>query len=284
MRGFGVKLKFMFHNVIRSRGTTLLVRPLHKHPRCHYIQPLKMQYSEIEPHLTLSNYVGAYWTACGSSKKPTVEKILPDGCVDIIFNLGNDCYTENGTFLMKSEGVYLVGTMTRFKETEMDSSTKLLGVRFKPGAISVFFKLPSLYEITNQTVDLEFYDFDLKKLTQSPFEFLNQELIKNLKRPNHNLLEQIRTINHSKGQVKIEKLAFIHCTTVRQLERSFKQNLGVSPKEFVNLVRYQHTAKAIEQRKSSQSLLSIAYDFGYYDHSHLTNDFKRYIGCAPSII
>jgi hypothetical protein len=51
-----------------------------------------MKYSEGKhAHPALSNYVDAYWTATGSSKTVTVEKILPDGCVDIIFNVGNDC-------------------------------------------------------------------------------------------------------------------------------------------------------------------------------------------------
>src|ERR1700741_5490201 len=103
-----------------------------------------MQYVEVTPHPMLSNYVDAYWTASGSSTPHSIEKILPDGCVDIIFNLGNDCYTDNGTFLMKSEKTYLVGTMTKDKETEMDNNTKLLGVRFKPGGGSDVGKFLSL--------------------------------------------------------------------------------------------------------------------------------------------
>lgn len=243
-----------------------------------------MQYLEVIPHPTLSNYVDAYWTASGNSTQHNIEKILPDGCVDIIFNLGNDCYTDNGTFVMKSEKAYLVGTMTKYKETEMDNNTKLLGVRFKAGAVSAFFKFVSLSEIANQTIELGKLCFDLRKLIKSPFEVLNQKLVKNLNKPNHSLLNQIETIKKLKGQIKIEELASLHFTTVRQLERNFKEHLGITPKEFVNLVRYQNAMKAIEQRKPNESILSIAFDFGYYDHSHLTNDFKQYIGCAPTFI
>jgi hypothetical protein len=50
-------------------------------------------------------------------------------------------YTDNGAVLMNNAKAYLVGTMTRFKETEMDSSTRLLGVRFKPGAFLAFFNV-----------------------------------------------------------------------------------------------------------------------------------------------
>ncbi|MES1219381.1 MAG: helix-turn-helix transcriptional regulator [Bacteroidota bacterium] len=244
-----------------------------------------MQYAEVTPHPSLSNYVDAYWTATGSSAQHSIEKILPDACVDIIFNLGDDCLTDNGAFLMKSEKTYLVGTMTTYKETEMDNNTRLLGVRFKPGAVSAFFKFASLNEITNQTIEPgELLRIDLRKLIKSPFELLNQQLSRNLNRPNLHLLTQIQTIKKSKGQVKIQELAATHYTTVRQLERNFKEHLGITPKEFANLVRYQHAMKAIEQRKPNESILSIAFDFGYYDHSHLTNDFKRYLGCAPTFI
>lgn len=244
-----------------------------------------MQYIEVKPHPTLSNYVDAYWTASSSSAQQSIEKILPDGCVDIIFNLGNDCSTDNGAFLMKPEKAYLVGTMTTYKETGMDNDTRLLGVRFKPGAVSAFFKFVPLSEITNQTIELgKLLSLDLGKLITSPFELLNQELAKNLNKPNHPLLMQVETIKQSKGQVTIPALASTHCTTVRQLERNFKQHLGITPKEFTNLVRYQHAMKAIKQRNPNESILSIAFDFGYYDHSHLTNDFKWYTGCAPTFL
>ena len=244
-----------------------------------------MNYSEAAPHPALSKYVDAYWTATGSSKAFTIEKILPDGCVDIIFNVGSDCYTDNGAFLMKNDGTYLVGTMTRFKETEMDSSTRLFGIRFKPGTFLAFFKYAPLSEVANRTVELDArFRLSTNKLIKSPFEFLDKLLFKNLKSANQYLLEQIQTVQKSKGQVKIEELASLHCTTVRQLERSFKHHLGITPKEFVNLVRYQNVKAAIEQRKPGQSLLSIAFDFGYYDHAHLTNHFREYNGSTPSVL
>jgi AraC-like DNA-binding protein len=242
-----------------------------------------MNYSEAAPHPALSKYVDAYWTVTGSSKTSTVEKILPDGCVDIIFNVGDDCYTDNGAVLMKNDRTYLVGTMTRFKETEMDSGTRLLGVRFKPGAFLGFFSYSPMCEIANRTVELDGRFCFTNTLIKSPFEFLDKFLFKNLKNPNQYLLDQVQTIKRSKGQVKIEELASAHCTTARQLERNFKHYLGITPKEFVNLVRYQHVKAAIEQRKPGQSLLSIAFDFGYYDHAHLTNHFRYYHGCVPSV-
>ena len=71
-------------------------------------------------------------------------------------------------------------------------------------------------------------------------------------------------------------------TTVRQLERSFKQHIGISPKQMINLIRYQNAMTAFQARKPKESILSIAFDYGYYDHAHLANDFKRYNGVTPA--
>jgi AraC-like DNA-binding protein len=243
-----------------------------------------MKYIETAPHPALSGYVDAYWSVTGSSKTVTIEKILPDGCVDIIFNLGDDCFTENRSFLMKNERAYLIGTMTRFKETEMDTNTRLLGIRFKPGSFLTFFNHAALYEVANRTVEMDcLFSFNPDVLLKSPVEFLDKLLFKNLKNSNRQLLDQIQTIQQLKGRLKIEELASKHYTTVRQLQRNFNHWLGITPKEFVNLVRYQNAKAAIDQRKPGQSLLSIAMDYGYYDHAHLTNQFSQYMGSSPSV-
>src|SRR5689334_8550633 len=108
-----------------------------------------MKYSQENPDKSLAGYIDAYWTAKGDSINTFTEKILPDGCIDIIFNLGSDCLTDNGEFNMRGEKVYLVGTMTRFKETRMHSETRLIGVRFKPAGFSAFHRFSSLHEITD---------------------------------------------------------------------------------------------------------------------------------------
>jgi len=244
-----------------------------------------MHYVEFLPSGLISNYIEAFWKAGGNSTQPVVEKILADGCVDIIFNLGNDCKTDNGAFVMQSEKIYFVGTMTTYKETIMDSDTNLFGVRFKPGGFSAFHKFSSFHELTNQTVELEkSFHFDLKKISSNPPEYLNSYFASRLNSENSFLLEIVNTIQKHNGQIKVERLARQHYTTVRQLERSFKQYIGISPKEFISVVRYQCTMAALQNKKPGQSLLSIAIECGYYDHAHLTNELTRYNGVAPSLI
>lgn len=242
-----------------------------------------MAYNQFNPHPALADYIDAYWTVAADGNELKTEKILPDGCVDIIFNLGADCKTDNSSFTMHNEKVYLIGTMTRFKETNINPETNLLGIRFKPAAFSAFYKFNSLHEVTDQTVEFEkTLSPDLQKIIQYSTAYLNHFFLNKLSKPKHNLIPVIADIQNHKGQLNVNKLAQRHFTTKRQLERSFKQHVGIGPKEFINFVRYQFTLSVIKNRASNRSLLDIAFECGYYDHSHLTNEVKRYTGVAPS--
>ncbi len=242
-----------------------------------------MIYTEFEPHPQLAPYIDAYWTAKGDEQQPRKETILPDGCIDIILNAGDDFTTDQQGTSMKHEKFYLVGTMTRHKETVMHNKINLLGIRFKPGAFSAFYQFDSLHEITNQTIEFDKkLAPDIGKLLQKPVSCLNQFLLDKLSKPKHLLFSIIADIQQYKGQIKVEALARRHFITIRQLERSFRQWLGTSPKEFINLVRYQHASQLLRQNHAGNSLLGIAIACGYYDHAHLSNDIKKYSGVSPS--
>ncbi|WP_404980341.1 helix-turn-helix transcriptional regulator [Chitinophaga pollutisoli] len=73
-----------------------------------------------------------------------------------------------------------------------------------------------------------------------------------------------------------------HFTTVRQLERNFKKFIGLSPKEYSNIIRFQNALATIKNSDENRSLIDIAFECGYYDHSHLTNEIRRNTGLSPS--
>lgn len=242
-----------------------------------------MIYHQLPPHPALANYIDAYWTVTGSERAFQIEKILPDGCVDIIFNLGEQCVTDNGLFTMHTDHVYLVGTMTTFKETIMSPDTNLIGIRFKPAAFTAFYKFASLHEIKDVTVEFDRrLAPDLKKIVQSSAAYLDEFFLAKVTKPKHNLLPVVTEIQEYPGQVNLKALADRYCTTPRQLERNFRQHIGAGPKEFLNVARYQSALSKIKNNPTRRSLSDIAFECGYYDHAHLTNEIKRYTGSRPS--
>jgi AraC-like DNA-binding protein len=65
----------------------------------------------------------------------------------------------------------------------------------------------------------------------------------------------------------------------RQLQRSFRENLGISPKNYLRVMRLYKAYQRGLIRKENFS--NIAYQFGYADPAHFTRDFKDYFGVSP---
>ncbi|MFF5382313.1 DUF6597 domain-containing transcriptional factor [Pedobacter suwonensis] len=209
--------------------------------------------------------------------------MLPDGCVDIIFNIEDDYRTETGSVLMKSETTYLIGMMMHFKEYQTIGKSKILGIRFKPAALSCFFKLSSLHEFTNQSIELENMDLPLvHAIDKNTSAYLDRFFLRKLSPPKYSILPIIKDIEELNGQLKVGELAKKYFTSPRQLERNFKNLVGVSPKDFISVVRYRFANRIIKNNTSRKCLAEIAFESGYYDHAHLTKEIKRFTGSAPS--
>lgn len=118
-----------------------------------------MSYQQYQPHPALAPYIDAYWTVTGSEAITVTNRIMPDGCVDIIINRGTDFTTDSGHAGMKHATAYLAGTMTHYKDAILRPGTNLLGIRFKPAAFAVFYSYASLHEVTDISVEFD------KKLT-----------------------------------------------------------------------------------------------------------------------
>jgi len=68
--------------------------------------------------------------------------------------------------------------------------------------------------------------------------------------------------------------------TERSLERRFKQAIGISPKLFGRICRFQVSLNQL--RKDNYDKLSdIAYENGYADQSHFIRSFREFAGVSP---
>jgi len=242
-----------------------------------------MTYNSFPPATPLRPYIERYWTLSSFQAKSEVVTVMPDGGVTLVLNLGANILSRHFNEVIGNESLFLVGTMLRWDEQILQGESKLLGIQFKPGAFTHFYKYESMDKVANQVQ--EFYRSmfpDLKMTIQHFLPYLNQYYLDRLSSPRHSLLEVISDIEQHGGQVKISALTKRHYCTERHLERQFLLQIGVSPKEFINLTRFQHAFRKVQQNGQDRSLSDIAWDCGYYDHAHLTNDFKRYTGTAPT--
>jgi len=246
-----------------------------------------MGYQEYKPSNKLENLIDSYWLIKDLNRSGN-QRILPDGCADIIFNFGKaNSSIPKGT-------IAISGMMTKFSDVSLGNGSELLGIRFKSGQLSNLTNHP-LFEIKNKTIEASkiIPELNLEKLEQLEeqkniekklklIESIIYKILSTKKLPVDSLISSVTDfILNSSEPINISKLAKNHYISLRQLERRFKNKIGVTVKEYTGIVRFKQTIKSIANYPE-QSLLHIAFDNGYYDHSHLTNEVKRISGHIPS--
>lgn len=244
-----------------------------------------MKYSKIKPCKELEPFIHFYWELKGNQQEQQWERVFPDGCAGILMSLGKNCLTDNGSVSMEFGKTYVVGAMTSFKDSLIDIDTHLIGACLKPATFTNFYNHAPQNELTNNTIQFEKSNsFNADRVFDNPFNYFDHFFSERIKSKNNPLQSIINNIHATNGQISIYELAKQNFTTVRQLERNFKKLVGLSPKEYSNIIRFQHALSLIKSPNQNRSLLDIAFECGYYDHSHLSNEIKRNTGLSPSLL
>ena len=90
-------------------------------------------------------------------------------------------------------------------------------------------------------------------------------------------------IKREKGMVSAGKISKYFDISVRSLERKFKDSVGISPKEFLQITRLNHALQLLQSQKYF-SLTRISYLSGYYDQSHFIKDVEKICGFSPGVL
>jgi AraC-like DNA-binding protein len=85
------------------------------------------------------------------------------------------------------------------------------------------------------------------------------------------------------GNAQVSDIARASGMSVRQFERRFAQHLGVRPKLFARIVRFE-AALDSKARSLTKSWTDVAHEFGYYDQMHMIHDFAVFTGETPTHI
>lgn len=244
-----------------------------------------MEYIETKPYKELELFIHCYWELKGEDSDRRWERNFPDGCAGLVMNIGETCLTDNGSLSMEFGKTYVVGAMTSFKDSFIDSNTHLLGVCFKPATFTNFYNYVAQDELTDNTIEFEKPNsFNIDKILANRSNYLNQYFLDRIKCKENQLQSIISDIHSSNGKLSISELSKRNHITVRQLERKFKSQIGLSPKEYSNIIRFQNALNIIKNSNENRSLLDIAFECGYYDHSHLNNEIKRNTGLSPTLL
>ncbi|WP_108808813.1 helix-turn-helix domain-containing protein [Aquimarina spinulae] len=89
----------------------------------------------------------------------------------------------------------------------------------------------------------------------------------------------ITELRNKKGICSIADLQYMYMQSERTLEYDFKKYIGITAKEYQNIVRFR---KSCMNLKTTKTIIHTALDYGYYDQAHFTNYFTKYCQRSPS--
>jgi AraC-like DNA-binding protein len=266
-----------------------------------------MNYRQINPSAATASFVECYWVLednfpssadIQSGVPRDVQRIVPDGCSELILNLGTPFETpQDGQWRPQPES-FFVGQITRPMLVRPGGPAKVLGVRFRPHGASRVLRLP-MNELTELAVPLRELSAKLHRelaplpdlgTTPQQLAHVNRTLQLFVERGSakHGAVENdllvACAVNHLmlNGETDIAALAVTLGLSSRQFQRRFKTKVGIAPKLFSRIQRFQRVFHALDF--SSQDWVNVAVESGYYDQSHLIRDFQDFSGEPPAAL
>ena len=237
-----------------------------------------MRYSEFHPPSPLNQFVECFWALESDDvvAKQKAERILPDGCVELILNFAEPFAQHDDDAIKVQPRSFIVGQMTGPIFISPTGPVQLIGIRFHPGATRPFFDFP-MNELTNQVVELGSFARTLEIKLRSEAAFLpnlkdkvtalQKVLVRILQdsKTDFGLLRIASRILESSGMIQVDDLAREAGLSSRQLERRFLSEVGVGPKLLSRILRFQQVFRAVDANETTWP--SVAVDCGYYESS-----------------
>lgn len=221
------------------------------------------------------------------------QRVFPRNNVEIIFNLGNSVKARSikGISKLEQTDCEIMGNRFTYFDYTPKTDIHFFIIKFNYNG---FYKLFGIGQ--NDFVDTHI-GFDI--LFSNHADFLNeklQELESSIERFNllKKWLEGIYRNSLIKGHYIVsylfKRINENPMVTIKSLEKEsgfsrkhlfscFKNETGLSPKQFQRVTRFQSLLRNV---RSKPNWLDLAFEFGFYDQSHLIRDVKHFSGLSPN--
>ena len=236
-----------------------------------------MRYREISPGIGTAHFVSHYWTLEADSVSDAPRRIVPDGHPEIILNLGHGFQSLglDGCWRMQPRS-FFAGQIASPLLVRAIGRIRILGIRFHPWGASAVLQGPQ-QQFTSQTMPLD----DILKGLPDNIAAIDRHLGQLGAMRSRDLLIEgsAKRISFQGGQVELGRFAAEAGISIRQWERRFLDAVGLPPKLFSRIQRFQHV---LRESRDQENWADTALRCGYYDQAHLIRDFGDFSGETPT--
>ncbi len=250
---------------------------------------------EFEPAALLQPYVKTYWFGKFNTQANSIlsQQVVPNGYIELIFHLDSEhCRLYQNNRWEKSPNYTLIGLFTKPYEVRFNEPVSVFGIRFKPEGIYSLFNIPAS-EFSHSYLDMEnvlnkdFKSFaEALQICKSIHEMIIKTehfLLRNLQETNkeiYYLNYAAETIRNTFGVLRIDELIQKVYISQRQLEREFKEKIGITPKQYMRIARLNEINRILNSGNFNR-LTTLSYLNGFADQAHFIREFKEFTGTSP---
>lgn len=236
------------------------------------------------------------WVACltviehnGPARTADPQRVTPDGCVELNFNLGAPLLRTTATAMQRLVGAYVACRHARPYFVQRTGSTQVISVRFHPWGVP---RLPGMavHELADEAIAAgEVFGPEVRSVEEEVLNTMDRTvalgrvtefLVRTL--PTYTtdalVIDAARQLSGTQETHALRKLEHRYGISARRLQQRFHEHMGMAPKAFLRLVRFQRALRGLQQ---GASCLDVAFDQGYSDQSHLVREFKAFAGLPP---
>ena len=242
-----------------------------KHDKRRGILKAEATVTRFWPTDDLAPFVEHYWIVRWNLAEPQIAETLPYPSVHMVLEDGH------------SE---VVGVMRGKFSRVIEGRGRVVAAKFRPGGFRAFVDRPvasftdrrwtlrSVFgrEILPHDDDVQAVEI-LESFLRSFAPIATDAL---------GLAGQITTrIADDRSITRVDQIAGIFSMTKRQMERLFREYVGVTPKWVIQRYRLIEGAERIATG-DIEDFAGLALDLGYADQAHFIRDFKKIVGRAPA--
>lgn len=245
----------------------------------------------IKPSAPVGAHIRYHWLL--RSEESVSQRTFPIGCMQLIFHKGSPLYVSaSGGFQSRAT----VSGQTDYPSyLESSGNLRMIVTVFEPYAAGLILRLPCELLRNREVAAEELGDRSLNELSRRVLETEDEgdcvALIEswvfgrvhgspgdlNAGR----VRGAVRAMNRD-PYVSLPQLAEAANLSRKQFNRVFSDALGMKPKEFYRVVRFQRALKLMQGARETEDRFSdIAYACGFSDQSHMIREFRAFSGLTP---
>jgi AraC-like DNA-binding protein len=233
------------------------------------------------PGPPLSRLVELLWIYESSGEAHAAERLLPDGTAELVIDLRDT--VERGVLMGPHSAPCEIGTA---------EPTAVMGAHFRPGGAFPFLKQPAseLHCLVVPPEDVwRARARDLREqllentVAADRFGIFERFLLEQASRPlalHPAVTFALSEFGTARGAVPVGQVTARIGLSERRFIELFREQVGLTPKLYCRLTRFQHALRRLE--RGEIKLARLALDCGYHDQAHFNHDFRTFSGASPS--